>query len=400
MKRGKNRKHSSNSGISATSKDGASGKGPSAKHGSGAGIERTLHDPISDNLIPVYPLDLSKVSEASIRRWTDSGLLPARRVGRRRARRLREEDLRSFMEAGPGHGASAEDPGPPSTIVIQNVIVSQGDHLAAFYTTDAGRLRIGLPFLRDGLRAGETVSFIVNGKYRTSLRQVGGCERDLTALLDELESDLERVWGGAPRNPLIARLPPTVSACDLQIEPFRKLIEANRRDQSVDRYDTYGDLLGYCELSANPIGELVLGIFGVATPERRALSDKVCSALQLTEHWQDVGEDYARGRIYLPLEDMRRFGVPEADLGASAASPALRSLIEFEVRRARELLDEGAPLVRTLSGRPKLAVAAFVAGGRSALQAIDRAGYEVLGSPPRAGRTQRVLEAVRTLISG
>jgi len=223
---------------------------------------------------------------------------------------------------------------------------------------------------------------------------------DRLALLDELESDLERVWGGAPRNPLIARLPPTVSACDLQIEPFRKLIEANRRDQSVDRYDTYGDLLGYCELSANPIGELVLGIFGVATPERRALSDKVCSALQLTEHWQDVGEDYARGRIYLPLEDMRRFGVPEADLGASAASPALRSLIEFEVRRARELLDEGAPLVRTLSGRPKLAVAAFVAGGRSALQAIDRAGYEVLGSPPRAGRTQRVLEAVRTLISG
>jgi len=98
-----------------------------------------------------------KVSEASIRRWTDSGLLPARRVGRRRARRLREEDLKSFMEAGPGHGTGAADPGPPSTIVIQNVVVSQGDHLAAFYTTDAGRLRIGLPFLRDGLRAGETV---------------------------------------------------------------------------------------------------------------------------------------------------------------------------------------------------------------------------------------------------
>jgi excisionase family DNA binding protein len=98
-----------------------------------------------------------KVSEASIRRWTDSGLLPARRVGRRRARRLREEDLRSFMEAGPGQGAGAADPSPPPTIVIQDVVVSQGDHLAAFYTTDAGRLRIGLPFLRDGLRAGQTV---------------------------------------------------------------------------------------------------------------------------------------------------------------------------------------------------------------------------------------------------
>jgi excisionase family DNA binding protein len=98
-----------------------------------------------------------KVSEASIRRWTDSGLLPAHRVGRRRARRLREEDLRIFMEAGPGPGGAGEYPSPPSTMVIQDVIVSLGDHLAAFYTTDAGRLRIGLPFLRDGLRAGETV---------------------------------------------------------------------------------------------------------------------------------------------------------------------------------------------------------------------------------------------------
>jgi excisionase family DNA binding protein len=98
-----------------------------------------------------------KVSEASIRRWTDSGLLPARRVGRRRARRLREEDLRSFMEAGPGQGTATAETSPPSTIVIQDVVVSLGDHLAAFYTSDAGRLRIGLPFLRDGLRAGQTV---------------------------------------------------------------------------------------------------------------------------------------------------------------------------------------------------------------------------------------------------
>jgi squalene synthase HpnC len=223
---------------------------------------------------------------------------------------------------------------------------------------------------------------------------------DRLALLDELEADLERVWGGAPRNPLIARLQPTAAACGLQIEPFRRLIEANRRDQAVDRYETYEDLLGYCELSANPVGELVLRIFGLATPERLALSDKVCSALQLAEHWQDVGEDYARGRIYLPLEDLRRFGVREADLGASPATPAVRSLMEFEVRRAHELLDEGAPLVRAISGRAKLAVAAFVAGGRSALRAIERADCEVLGPPPRAGRARRALEAVRTLISG
>jgi squalene synthase HpnC len=223
---------------------------------------------------------------------------------------------------------------------------------------------------------------------------------DRLALLDELEADLERIWGGAPRNPLIVRLQPTVAACGLPIEPFRKLIEANRRDQLVDRYQTYGDLLGYCELSANPVGELVLRIFGSATPERLALSDKVCSALQLTEHWQDVGEDYARGRVYLPLEDLRRFGVSEGDLATPAASPALRSLMEFEVRRARELLDEGAPLVRALSGRAKLAVAGFVAGGRAALEAIERAGYEVLGVPPRAGHARRARAAIRTLIRG
>jgi squalene synthase HpnC len=223
---------------------------------------------------------------------------------------------------------------------------------------------------------------------------------DRLALLDELEADLERVWGGTPRNPLIAHLQPTVVACDLPIEPFRKLVEANRRDQLVDRYETFGDLLGYCELSANPVGELVLRIFGAATPERLALSDKICSALQLAEHWQDVGEDYARGRIYLPLEDLRRFGVSEADLAAAVENQALRSLIQFETLRARELLDQGAPLVRTLSGRAKLAVAAFVGGGRSALRAIERAGYEVLGSPPRAGCVRRALESVRTLIGG
>lgn len=223
---------------------------------------------------------------------------------------------------------------------------------------------------------------------------------DRLALLDELESDLERVWGGAPRNPLIAGLQPTVAACGLEIEPFRRLIEANRQDQAVHRYETHENLLGYCELSANPVGELVLGVFGLATPERLALSNKVCSGLQLTEHWQDVGEDYARGRVYLPLEDLRHSGVAEADLGAAAAGAPLRSLIEFEVQRARRLLDDGAPLARTLPGRYRLVVAAFVAGGRSALSAIERAGYDVLGAPVRAGRTRRALDLVATVIRG
>ncbi len=214
---------------------------------------------------------------------------------------------------------------------------------------------------------------------------------DRLALLDDIEADLERVWGGRPQNPLIARLQPTVAACNLEIDPFRRLIEANRRDQVVHRYQTFEDLLGYCALSANPVGELVLQIFGLATEERVRLSDKVCTGLQLVEHWQDVAEDYAAGRIYLPAEDLARFGVREPDLGLQSATPELRALMSFEVRRARALLDEGAPLARTLPRRYAVAVAGFVAGGRSALRAIRRANHDVLGKRTRAGLVRRAV---------
>jgi squalene synthase HpnC len=223
---------------------------------------------------------------------------------------------------------------------------------------------------------------------------------DRLALLAEIEADLERVWDGTARQPLIARLQPTVAECKLPIEPFRKLIEANRRDQVVHRYQTFEELLAYCDLSANSVGELVLRIFGAATPERLRLSEKVCSALQLVEHWQDVAEDYANGRIYLPAEDRERFGVAETDLGAASAGPELRRLMAFEVERTRRLLDEGAPLVRTLRGRWAFAGAAFVAGGRSALAAIERADYDVLGARARAGLAQRAGELLATLLRG
>lgn len=221
---------------------------------------------------------------------------------------------------------------------------------------------------------------------------------DRLALLDAIEADLQRVWAGRPQNALIARLQPTVAACNLEIDPFRRLIEANRRDQVVKRYETFEDLLGYCALSANPIGELVLRIFGLASEARLRLSDKVCSALQLTEHWQDVGEDYRGGRIYLPAEDFIRFGVREGDLAGQSASPQLRALMAFEVTRARALLDEGTPLVRILPGRCSFAVAGFVAGGRSALRAIERANYDVLGKRTRASLVQRAVALAEILL--
>jgi squalene synthase HpnC len=188
------------------------------------------------------------------------------------------------------------------------------------------------------------------------------------------------------RHPIIDALSPTIRECDLPIGPFHRLIDANRLDQIKHRCENYQELLDYCDLSANPVGELVLHIFGVATPERIRQSDAVCTGLQLVEHWQDVKEDYAVGRIYLPSEDLVKFGCREAELGAETASHALRKLLRFECERAHGLLDEGVPLVRSLRGRARLAIGGFVAGGRAALDAIARHSYDVMGGAPRARR--------------
>lgn len=223
---------------------------------------------------------------------------------------------------------------------------------------------------------------------------------DRLKLLDWLEADLERVYDGEPEHPLMRRLAATVRELSIPAGPFRRLIEANRQDQRVGSYRTIDELMAYCELSANPVGEIVLHVFGAADDERVRLSDAVCSGLQLTEHWQDVAEDLARGRVYLPEEDMERFGVTRDDLASGRATPAFRELMELEVARARALLSQGAPLIRTLRGRPALAVAAFVAGGRSALGGIERAGYDVLSGTPRPSRARRLASLLTTLVRG
>jgi squalene synthase HpnC len=225
-------------------------------------------------------------------------------------------------------------------------------------------------------------------------------EGDRLAILDAFERDLHRVFDAAPQHPLLQRLAPTVRECGMPREPFVRLIDANRRDQRQPTYETFDELVDYCDLSANPVGELVLYVFGAATPERIALSDRACTALQLAEHWQDVGEDFRRGRIYLPAEDRRRFGVVDDDLGAAAAGSALRELLAFETERGRRLLDEGAPLVGTLRGRARIAVAGYVGGGRATFDAIERAEFDVLRSTPRASRTGKARRALQTLRRG
>jgi squalene synthase HpnC len=222
---------------------------------------------------------------------------------------------------------------------------------------------------------------------------------DRTAMLDAFEADLRRVFDATPRHPLLRRLQPTVRRRSLTPGPFLGLIAANRQDQLVGRYQTYGDLLAYCELSANPVGRLVLAVTGTATPERVRRSDAVCTALQIVEHLQDVAEDLGRDRIYLPAEDMKRFHVQESDLAASTAGASLRALIAYETERARDLLNEGAPLVGSVHGRLKLLLAGFVAGGRAAADAIAAAGYDVLPGPPKPGRA-RLLRAVGVTLRG
>ncbi len=244
------------------------------------------------------------------------------------------------------------------------------------------------------------------GDSATGERSPAAAAGERLAALDWLEGELDRAFRGEAasspegEHPLLVRLQATVRACALTREPFARLIEANRVDQRVSRYETWEQLRGYCALSADPVGELVLEVLGLATPARIALSDSICTALQLTEHCQDVAEDMERGRVYLPAEDMLRFGCGEADLRGEHASAPLRDVIAFEVDRARGLLADGTPLIGQLRGRPRLAVAAFVAGGRAALDAIERARYDVLAGPPRAGRARRALALAATLRAG
>ncbi|WP_431997901.1 squalene synthase HpnC [Streptomyces fungicidicus] len=223
---------------------------------------------------------------------------------------------------------------------------------------------------------------------------------DRLLLLDAFEADLHRVFdpaGPGPGHPLLRRLRPTVRRHALTPGPFLGLIAANRQDQLVKRYETHDDLLAYCELSANPVGRLVLAVTGTSTPERIRRSDAICTALQIVEHLQDVAEDLGRDRVYLPAADMKRFHVQEADLAAATAGASVRALVAYQAERARELLNEGAPLVGSVHGRLRLLLAGFVAGGRAALRAIAAAEYDVLPGPPKPGKVQLLREAGVTL---
>jgi squalene synthase HpnC len=218
----------------------------------------------------------------------------------------------------------------------------------------------------------------------------GGPDARLEAL-DAFAADLALVWatGGRPHAPVLRRLVPFARGGPLPREPFERLLEANRVDQTVHSYRTWYDLLAYCRLSAEPIGLLVLAAAGIHPAPGSMLyreSGQVCTALQLLEHWQDVAEDRGRGRTYLPTDDLDRFGVTNRDLDAPRASSRLRDLIAHETTRAVAMLDAGSVIAARLRGAPRFAVAGYIAGGHAAADALRRSGFDPLVATPRARR--------------
>ena len=232
-------------------------------------------------------------------------------------------------------------------------------------------------------------SFLAPAWARPHLRAIYGFARlvdtlgdevpgDRLALLDELERELD----GPPQTEVMRRVHTTIQARSLPIEPFRRLIEANRIDQRKARYETWDEVREYCTYSADPVGRLVLGVYErLDEPALVEMSDAVCTGLQLVNFLQDPPRDLELGRVYLPQEDLRRFGVAEDEL-AGPGSERFRSLAQFEAERASSLLDHGFPLARALGGRPGRSVALFARGGIAALEALERADYDVFTRRP------------------
>jgi squalene synthase HpnC len=239
--------------------------------------------------------------------------------------------------------------------------------------------------------------------YARLVDEIGDAyQGDRCAALDEVEAQTRAVLvdSNAPDVwPIVADGTRSVLELGADTQPLFDLIDANRLDQSVHEYASFDDLLGYCALSANPVGRLVLAAFGAGGNDKVHWSDSLCTGLQLAEHWQDVAEDAAAGRVYLPQEDLERFGVERASLIAGPpASRACRALMVYEVSRARAFLDGGKPLIASLRGSARWAVAGFWAGGHAALDAIAARGFDVLAGSPRASRVKTFTRALSTLI--
>lgn len=217
-------------------------------------------------------------------------------------------------------------------------------------------------------------------------------------LLDEWESELNSCYAGTPRHPVFVALAGTVREFDIPKQTFVDLLTAFRQDQRVTRYKTFDDLLGYCQYSANPVGHLVLYLCGYRDAERQRLSDFTCTALQLANFWQDVSPDYEKGRIYLPLEDLQKYGVSEMDIAAKNNSPEFCDMMRFEVQRARAWFEQGLPLASQVSRELAIDIELFSRGGQEILNAIERQNYGTLGKRPAISKSRKLALVARAAL--
>ena len=253
--------------------------------------------------------------------------------------------------------------------------------------------------------------------------EVGNAEQSL-ALLDAWESELNATYLSlvepplkdirqeaeklqpefagrnpvSPRHPVFIALRETIRECDIPRQPFSDLLTAFRQDQTVGRYPTFDDVLGYCRNSANPVGRLVLYVCGYRDSERQHLSDGTCTALQLANFWQDVIRDYAKGRIYLPLEDLANYGVSESDIAERRATPAFLEMMKFEVERTREWFHKGLPLAKLVDKRLAIDIELFSCGGLEILTAIERQGCDVLTRRPAISKPRKLWLVTRAAL--
>ncbi len=223
---------------------------------------------------------------------------------------------------------------------------------------------------------------------------------DRLSLLDDWQTELERCYHSTPRHPILMALRETIRCFAIPPEPFLKLIEANRMDQRTSRYPTFEELLHYCDHSANPVGHLFLYLFGYGDAERQGLADATCTALQLTNFWQDIAVDLGKGRVYIPQEDMARFGYSQEELERGIVNDSFRALMAFEIGRTRELFAKGLQLLDMVDGRLKVDIKLFSLGGLAVLEALERNGYDVFHRRARLSRWQKAALFVHGLLPG
>jgi squalene synthase HpnC len=217
-------------------------------------------------------------------------------------------------------------------------------------------------------------------------------------LLDQWESELNACYAGHPRHPVFVALAETVQEFEIPKHEFADLLTAFRHDQTITRYETFNDLLGYCRYSANPVGHLVLYVCGYHDPERQQLSDYTCTALQLANFWQDVSVDFDKGRIYLPLEDLRRFGASEEEIREEKNNSGFREMMRFEVARAREWFAQGIALIAKVDRALAIDIELFSRGGQEILNAIERQNYAVLGRRPTISKPRKLALVARAAL--